>query len=180
MIFASNVRSAVVKLVRDFYTAADYVGPAAKPSFAKTSIEARPTEWMRPQGDHLALHSLQPIRVQANGVWLACSARRGERRRFLRAMAALSCAAPTRRTIALALLLRGVSYSTGCDEHERSPHRLGTGAATWRVGRAAAPRGGSVPLVARTSMMTTNRAAPGGRARARGRQTCGRDEPTSA
>jgi hypothetical protein len=40
----------------------------------------------------------------------------------------------------------------GCDERERSPQRRRAGAAKWCVGRAASPRGGSVPLVAMASM----------------------------
>jgi hypothetical protein len=102
-------------------------------------------------------------------------------------MAVFSCAAPTRPTIALAMLVR---RRVCCNAASRAafknrivnyltvqPH--GGSGDIARGGRAAAPRGGSVPLITRDLIPATNRAAPGGSDRA-ARRACGRDEPCPA
>jgi hypothetical protein len=96
-----------------------------------------------------------------------------QRRRDERSRSRCSCAAL--RQLQRGFSIDAVSMST-------TDHRIDAGRERRRGawGRAAAPRGGSVPLVSMTSMMMTNRAAPGGRATARDWLTCSRDEPTSA
>jgi len=76
-----------------------------------------------------------PRPCQPNGVGWAARPGVASAGGFVRALAALSCAAPTRfntRSRCSCAALR--QLQRGRDERERSPLRRGAGAATWRVG----------------------------------------------
>jgi hypothetical protein len=82
-----------------------------------------------------------PRPCQPNGVWLGCTARRGECRRFVLALAALTCAAPTRCSVALAMQLHGAASSAARFLHRRSTRRSASSSGgQLRAVRGDAPR----------------------------------------
>jgi len=128
-----------------------------------------------------------PPRCQANGVWLACTARRGERRRISRSLlAALSCAATDAMTMMLAMPLPGAASATarrlltGRQEQDVNELTMQPPGGSGDGARGDVPRRRGVERAAHYDAVALNDepCSARRRAQARGWQTCGHDEPS--